>query len=181
MIDKPVFHVVDDPAIRARVLAAAADSQRASAVYPPGLRDEPTMWRLGSLCFWKAAACKQKQAAAPFPTYARGSLEMTLYPDMHLALERFTTTEGRPAFAIVLRSEKDPKGTFGTFILDESEAERIVALVSQDMNEARCLATDRYRAAGGDPAAVASQRAPSPAEMFRQLDGLFGDPDDTSS
>ncbi len=102
---------------------------------------------------------------------------MTLFPDMHLATERFTTKEGRPAFAIVLRSEQDPKGTFGTFTLDEAEAERIIALVNQELNDARDLATDRFRASGGDPAAVASQRAPGPAEMFRQLGAHFGDPD----
>jgi hypothetical protein len=177
MIEESMFKVDDDPKIRALVLADAAESQRTSSVYTPGLRDERTMWRIGSLRFWKSEVCKQHRTPAPFPSYIRGSLEMTLFPDMHLAAEPFTTKEGRPAIAILLCSEKDPKGTFGSFSLDGNEAKRIINFVNAEMNEARKLATERFRASGGDPAAVASQRAPSPAEMFRQLDALLGDPD----
>lgn len=159
-------------------LAEAADSQqRPGAVDVPGLRDERNMWRIGSLRFWKSEACKHHRSSAPFPTYIRGSLEMTLFPDMHLAAEPFTTTDSRPAIAIVLRSENDPKGTFGTFTFDGNEAKRIIDVINAEMDEARKLATARFRASGGDPATVAAQRAPSPADMFRQLDAIFGDPD----
>ncbi len=179
MIEDWMFKIDDDPEIRAQTLADAAESQqRPGAVDIPGLRDERNMWRIGSLRFWKSEACKLHRTPAPFPTYIRGSLEMTLFPDMHFAAEHFTTKEGQPAIAIVLRSEKNPKGNFATFALNEAEASRIINFVNAEMDEARKLATERFRASGGDPAAVASQRAPSPAEMFRQLDAILGDPDE---
>ncbi|MEZ4403888.1 MAG: hypothetical protein R3B06_27945 [Kofleriaceae bacterium] len=178
MIDEWMFKIDDDPKLRAQALAEDAESQRRSTVYPPGLHSDGDMWRIGSLRFWKAEACKFHRNADPFPTYIRGSLQTTLFPDMRLEAERFTTKDGQPATAIMLRSEKDPNGTFGTFSLDEHDAARIIAVLNVDMDEARKLATERFCARGGDPTAVASLRAPSPSERFRILDAILGDPDD---
>lgn len=156
-----------------------ADFQRSSSVDSPGLHDEKTRWRIGSLSFWKSEAFKLlHHDARPFPSYRRASLEWDLLPDMRVEAAPFTTNDGRRAIAILLRSEKDPEGTFGTFTHDENEAQRIIALLNSEMDAARNVATERFRASGGDPGAVASQRAPSPDEMSTILAGLFGNPDD---
>lgn len=178
MIDESTFKPCDDPKIRAQVLAYAAESQRrADAVYPPGLRDERGMWRIGSLSFWKSEACRHHRSPAPFPSFIRGGLDDTLFPDVRFEAEPFVTQDGQPATAIILRSDKDPEGTFGSFSLDSDEARRIIAFLNAEIDEARRLATERFRAAGGDPASVAHARAPSPAESFAILDMLLGDPD----
>ena len=165
-------------------LADFAAFQCSSSIAPPGLHEEEKMWRIGTLRFWKSEAFNRLRAtnptrdANPCPSYRRASLDMTLFPDMRLEAESFTTKDGRHAIAILLRSEKDPEGTFGTFTLDEKEAKRIVALVNDEMDTTRKLATERFRASGGDPAAVASARAPSSDEMLDQLRVFFGNPDD---
>lgn len=169
--------------IRAYVLAAAADDQTGpSAVYARGLHDDGKMWQIGSLRFWKSEAYKRireaNRSAEPFPSYRRASLQWSLLPDMRIEGERFTMNDGRRAIAILLRSEKDPEGTFGTFAVDEDEAARIIALLNSEMNATRAVATDCFRASGGDPDTVASQRAPSMDEMFTVLKGLLGDPDE---
>jgi hypothetical protein len=179
MIEEALFKVDDDPKIRAHVLAEAADDQSSrTAVYPQGLHEEEKMWRIGSLRFWKSGAFKQLRSCNPFPSYRRASLTMDLFPDIHFEAEPFTTSDGRRAIAIVLRSEKNPKGSFGTFSVDEEEANRIISILNDEMDETRKLATERFRVSGGDPTRFASLRAPSTAEMFAQLDVFFGDPDE---
>lgn len=164
---------------RAYVLANAAEDQLSStAVDRAGLFEEAQMWRIGSLRFWKSEAAEKSGSTRPFPSYRRGSLRMALFPDMRFEVEPFTSKDGRSAFAIVLRSEKNPDGTFGTFTFDETEAKRITSLLNAEMDAARTFATERFRANGGDPAAVASLRAPSRAEMFEQLNAVLGNPDD---
>jgi hypothetical protein len=139
MIEDWMFKLDDDPKIRAQSLADAADSQRRpGAVDTPGMRDERNMWwRLGALRFWKSEAFKLRRAPHPFPTYFRGSLQMTLFPDMRFRGEPFTTKEGHAAIAILFCSEKNPKGTFATFALDEDEASRIINFMNAELDETR--------------------------------------------
>jgi hypothetical protein len=153
MIEDWMFKLDDDPKIRAQSLADAAESQRRpGAVDTPGMRDERNMWwRLGALRFWKSEAFKLRRAPHPFPTYFRGSLQMTLFPDMRFRSEPFTTKEGHAAIAILFCSEKNPKGTFATFALDEDEASRIINFMNAELDETRTLASERFRASGGDP------------------------------
>lgn len=165
--------------IRAYVLSEAAEDQRSSSVYRPGVHDEGDEWRVGSLTFWKSKAFEQKCLSAdPFPAYRRGGLQMSLFPDMRFEGEAFTTKDGRRAIAILLRSEKNPQGTFGTFALDEGEADRIITLLNSEMDATRAIAMERFRASGGDPAAVASQLAPSSEEMFAVFEALLGTEDE---
>ena len=179
MIEDHIHNLDDDPKIRAQVLAHAADSQRTSAVYRQGLHVEGNMWAIGSLRLWRSEAFKVKCLSNdPFPYYDRGGIRDAVYPDMRFEAEPFVTTEGRPAIAIVLRSDKDPKGAFGTFSLDENDARRIIELLNREMDATRAMAMERFRANGGDPASVASRRAPSPAERSAFLDAVLGDPDD---
>jgi hypothetical protein len=178
MIEDYIHNLDDDPKIRAQVLAYAADSQRTSAVYRQGLHVDGDMWQIGSLQLWRSEAFRTRCASkAPFPDFVRGGLSDTIFPDMRFEAEPFMTTEGRPAIAIVLRSDKDPKGAFGTFSLDENDARRIIELLNREMDATRAMAMERFRANGGDPASVASRRAPSPAERSAFLDALLGDPD----
>lgn len=166
----------DDGAVRrSNVLAQVA----ALAADPPGLRSDEDKWRVGALSFWRSAAFARKcQGTAPFPSFGRGGIREILFPDLRFEAESFTTRDGHPATAIVLRSEKDPKGTFGTFSLDENDAHRIIELLNREMDATRAMAMERFLANGGDPASVASLRAPSPAERFAVLDALLGNPDD---
>ncbi len=167
--------------IRASVLAAAAaDQGDKAAIYPRGLHDDGKMFRIGSLSFWKREAFKQLRSGSPFPAYRRASLTMNLFPDQHFATEPFTTRDGRQAIAIVFRSEKEPQGTFGTFSTDEREARRIVAALNDELNATRAIATERFRASGGDPAQFTSARAPSLDEMLAELEPFFGKGEDAS-
>ena len=179
MNDDSLWKLDDDPAVRSDELAQATESQRSSSVYPPGLRDDGNWWRIGTLKLWKSAAFKTRsESDAPFPPFDRGSLRYALYPDHRFEAEPFTMQGGRPAIAILLRSDKDPRGTFGTFSLDENDAHRIIELLNREMDATRAMAMERFRANGGDPASVASRRAPSRAERWAILDALLGDPDD---
>jgi hypothetical protein len=167
------------PEIRAAVLAHAAESQRKSAVYRQGLHVDGNMWAIGSLRLWRSEAFKVKCLSnAPFPYYDRGGIRDAVYPDMRFEAEPFTTREGHRAVAILLRADKDPLGAFGTFSLDENDAHRIIELLNREMDATRAMAMERFRANGGDPASVASRRAPSPAERSAFLDAVLGDPDD---
>lgn len=170
--------------IRAYVLAESAEVERSIGA---GLRtaSNGNEWRLGSLGFWKSSALTMEpcpvpsfRPGSPLPTYRRGSLVFDLFPDLRLEAEPFRMKGGAHAVAILLRSDNDPEGIFGTFVLDEKEAARIVALLTDEMNTARQLAAERFRSSGGDPAAANSLRAPSPAELSSRLDALFGNPDE---
>jgi hypothetical protein len=167
------------PAIRAVALARIADSQRTSAAYRQGLHVDGNKWRVGSLSLWRSEAFKTACLSNdPFPYYDRGGIRESVYPDMRFEAEPFRTIDGRPAIAIVLRSDKDPEGVFGTFSLDQNDAHRIIELLNREMDATRAMAMARFRANGGDPASVASRRAPSRAERWAILDALLGDPDD---
>lgn len=169
----------DDPTTRAMGLAGVADSQRTSEVYRQGLHVDGNKWKVGSLRFWRSEAFKTACLSNdPFPEYLRGSLGENLYPDHRFEPQPFTTSEGRPAIAITLRSDKDPVGVFGTFSLDENDAHRIIELLNREMDATRAMAMERFRANGGDPASVAALRAPSPAERWAFLDAVLGNPDD---
>jgi hypothetical protein len=172
-----------DPKTRTYVLAQTAEALR--ALGPAGLDSNDTEWRLGSLGFWKSSVlaldpCPVPAFAPgnPLPRYRRGGLVFSLFPDMELAPEPFKLNDGRDAVAILLRSDKDPEGIFGTFTLEESEARRIIAFVTSEMNVAREIAAARFQATGGDVAVIDSLRAPSRAELAAQLDAMFGDPDE---
>lgn len=179
MIEESILKFDADPTRRAQRLARAAQSQLTNTAYPKGLRGDENFWRVGSLTFWRSEAFQRiSESQAPFPPFKRGSLGYLVYPDLRFEAEPFTTTEGHPAVAIVLRSDNDPRGTFGTFSLDENDAHRIIELLNREMDATRAMAMERFRANGGDPASVASLRAPSPAERFAVLDALLGNPDD---
>lgn len=168
---------------RAHLLAKAADILL--CLGPAGLDSNGHMWRLGSLGFWKSSSLAMNpcpvpafDTESPLPRYRRGGLLFSLFPDMRLEPEPFRLKDGRQAIAIVLRSDNDPEGIFGTFALDEKEAHRIITFVTNEMNAARQLAAERFKSAGGDLTALDSMRAPSRAELTTQLDSLFGNPDE---
>ena len=173
-----------DPQARGHQLAKAADILL--CLGPAGLDSNSHMWRLGSLGLWKSEALRATpspavgafDAKSPLPMYRRGGLLFALFPDMRLEPEPFKLKDGRAAIAIVLRSDNDPEGIFGTFVLDENEARRIIDFITDEMNVARQRAAERFKASGGDLTALDSMRAPSRAELTAQLDSLFGNPDE---
>lgn len=178
-MSEDIRNLSDDPKRRANVLAYAADRQRRSAAYRQGLRVDGNKWKIGSLCFWRSEAFETACLSNdPFPDYDRGDIREPVYPDLRFEPEPFTTSEGRPAIAITLRSDKDPVGVFGTFSLDEHDARRIIELLNRELDATRAMAMERFRANGGDPASVAALRAPSPAERWAFLDAVLGNPDD---
>lgn len=169
--------------IRAYALAGVA--KMTLAVGPAGLHGDAREWRMGTLRFWKSSALAAVKGGAaafdpqlPLPMHRRGGLTFALFPDMRLEAESFNLKDGRAATAVLLRSDKDPEGTFGTFFLDEKEAHRAIAIVTEEMNATRQIAAARFAAAGGDLAVLDSLRAPSREELDAQLQALLGNPDD---
>lgn len=167
--------------IRAFTLAGLAEV--AQALGPVGLDEDARELRMGSLHFWKPAALAAQEfdRRLPLPMHRRGGLSFALFPDMRLEAEHFKLKDGRAATAVVLRSDKDPEGTFGTFFLDEKEAYRTIAVVTEAMNAARRIAASRFEANGGDLAILETLRAPSRDELDAQLVALLGNPDDDES
>lgn len=172
-----------DAATRAYVLAQTADILR--VLGPAGLDNNDHEWRIGSLGFWKSSVLAMQPcpvsafaAGSPLPNYRRGALYFSLLPDMRLEPEPFVMKDGRHAIAIVLKSDNDTEGVFGTFVPDEQEAARVIAFITAEMNVARTIAAQRFQASGGDPAVIHSLRAPSRAELTAQLEAVLGNPDD---